>query len=446
MKKRLKIKPCLIALNLIFILGCIIFYGGRLIYYYKIENPNTKNIKTLKKLVLLEKNIVKSGDGLYKEKKGYYYKGKKINNYLKYSGRLFRIVSISNEGDIKLITEDSQTSLVWGYNQDYQNSYIKSWLNNDGNAVKSFKASLDNTSEILIPNKTCIDLIDASNITCKTIDNDYVGLLSVEEYDKAGDENSYLNIGKYFWTSNKDKNGNVWYIYSKGNVNNSSNSGLVHHSYGVRPTIMINGNISNFKGEGTKENPYEIIFETKETINKKHVGDYVNFSNLNWRIIEKNETTVKLVLDGLLKENNKTLLKPFGTTNYFTAKTGIGYYLNTTFYNSLSGKDKIIPSKFILGRYDKTNKYNFNKLNEYTEDANVGLLQLGELFVNDFENYYLSTRTITSDNTIYQVLEEGKIFVGSPNDKLGIRPTIYLNSNMKTIEGKGTKSNPYKVE
>ncbi|MEG0908889.1 MAG: hypothetical protein RSH78_00840, partial [Bacilli bacterium] len=62
------------------------------------------------------------------------------------------------------------------------------------------------------------------------------------------------------------------------------------------------------------------------------------------------------------------------------------------------------------------------------------------------ENYYLSTRTITSDNTIYQVLEEGKIFVGSPNDKLGIRPTIYLNSNMKTIEGKGTKSNPYKVE
>ena len=62
-----------------------------MIHYYRIENPKIEDVKTLVELVTLGKNLTDNGDGLYHENDIYYYKGKNVNNYLKYSGRLFRI-------------------------------------------------------------------------------------------------------------------------------------------------------------------------------------------------------------------------------------------------------------------------------------------------------------------------------------------------------------------
>ena len=78
--------------------------------------------------------------------------------------------------------------------------------------------------------------------------------------------------------------------------------------------------------------------------------------------------------------------------------------------------------------------------------SNICLLQLGKLFVNDYNNYFLSTRTITSDNSVYQVEEDGSIYAGSPKKKNGIRPTLYLDANIDIKNGTGDKQNPYLIE
>lgn len=444
-KKKLKFKNIFIFLNILFLLGCCIFYGSRMIHYYRIENPKAKDVKTLKELITLGKNLTDSGDGLYKDKDNYYYKGKNVSNYLSYSGRLFRIVSIDDKGYIKLITEDAQTSMVWGVNQDFDNSYIKAWLNEDCESYKSFLYSLDNTTGVLVNTKTCIDKIDGKTVTCDKFTESTVGLLSVYEYDLAGAADSYLNIGSYWWTSNKDNDDNTWYVYKKGSVNNNSSSGNTYNSYGVRPVITINGKLSNFKGSGTKSDPYKITFDQGKNLVDKYVGSYITYSNIKWRIIEKDKGYVKIATADGLKNGTDYILTTYGSKNLFSQDYGIGYYLNTAFYNSLDNKDYILKGIFNNGKYDRTNKYNLTKTNEYTETCNVGLLQLGELFINDIDRYYLATRTLTSENTIYQVLEDGKIYVGNLKEEMKVRPTLYLKPDLEIKNGTGSIDDPYKI-
>ena len=444
MKKRLKIKNILILINILFLLGCCIFYGSRMIHYYRIENPKIEDVKTLVELVTLGKNLTDNGDGLYHENDMYYYKGKNVNNYLLYSGRLFRIVSIDKSGYMKLITEELQTSMVWGYNQEFENSYVRNWLNDDTDSYKSFLHSLDNTQGLLVNTNTCVDETDGKTITCDKNYESTVGLLSVYEYNLAGASDSYLNIGSYWWTSNKDSDGNAWYVYKKGTVNNDSSSGYTYYSYGVRPTITINGKISNFKGTGTKNDPYEITFDKGKNLNDQYVGEYVLFNDIVWRIQETEEKYVKLASADGIKDKDYILAK-YGPKNMYSADYGIGNYLNVTFYNSLKDKDSILLGVFNNGKYDRTNKYDLSKINEYTVTCNIGLLQIGDLFINDVEKYYLATRTLTSDNSIYQVLEDGKIYIGNLKEEMKIRPTLHVKPDLKIVSGSGTKDDPYKL-
>ena len=235
-RKRFKISNLLIIINLLFILGCCIFYGTRLINFYRIEHPHIDKDSNILDVISI-KNTVTTGDGLYEDDDEYYYKGKNVNNYVIYSGRLWRIISIDKESNIKMITEDSQTSLVWGINTDYEKSYVRSWLNDENMVFKSFFASLDDPNSIGYT-RTCIDVIE-DKITCEKTVNDRVGLLSYFEYKKAGAEKSYLNTGRYWWLSNVDKNNTSLYVFSKGNVNNDSFSGTSYYSYGVRPVITV---------------------------------------------------------------------------------------------------------------------------------------------------------------------------------------------------------------
>ena len=58
-KTKIKLKKIniFIALNILFLLGCCIFYGSRLIYYYKMEHPKVKANEDLVDIVTLKKNI-----------------------------------------------------------------------------------------------------------------------------------------------------------------------------------------------------------------------------------------------------------------------------------------------------------------------------------------------------------------------------------------------------
>lgn len=444
-KKKIKLENIYIFINIVFILGCFIFYGYRLIHFYRLEHPKIEENTPLYELITLDKNITTINEGLYKEDNVYRYIGNNLDNYVIYSGRLWRIVS-AEDNKVKLITEDPQTSLVWSINTNYENSYVRSWLNDEDNELKSFYESLSNNSYI-VNTKTCIDVVSEDSLKCEQVVEDKVGLLSAYEYQKAGGEESYLNIGEYWWTSNTDKDNVAWYVYSKGSLNNTSYSGTTYYSYGVRPTITLNGDIEVIRGNGTKETPYLLDKTTENILNKKYVGEYLNYSGYTWRIIETDDEYVKIAMNGIVKnDEGEDLITYFGKSNYYSVSQDVGKYLNTTFYNKLTNQDYILEHDFNTGRYDKTYKYDFNKIAEYKEKAKVGLLQLGELFITDVPKYFLATRTITSDNSIYEVLEEGRIYAGELTDELGLRVTMYLKPDIAILSGEGTNESPYVIE
>ena len=136
-KKKLRIgEKIFLIISILFIIGCFIFYGYRTYHYYHLTHDEVKNITLKEKLTALN-NLAYQNDGLY-EKDGYfYYKGSNVDNYVFYSGRLFRIIDI-NDG-IRMIEDETSTNLVWTISSDYENSNIYKWLNNYLNTLKDYE-------------------------------------------------------------------------------------------------------------------------------------------------------------------------------------------------------------------------------------------------------------------------------------------------------------------
>ena len=87
-KKRIflpKVQTGFCILSFVFVLACGIYYGSRLIKYYKIYNPKAETGEVLLNLpskIIEETEIVEKGDGLYNINGNYVYKGQKVNNYI----------------------------------------------------------------------------------------------------------------------------------------------------------------------------------------------------------------------------------------------------------------------------------------------------------------------------------------------------------------------------
>lgn len=440
-KTKLKVQNIIIVINMLILLSIICIYGYRLIYYYKIEHPKLDKALTLSESITLKKNITTINDGLYKENNGYIFKGKEVNNYLEYSGYLFRIIKVDENNNVKAITNDALTNLIWGIDE-YDTSYIKSWLNNEGEHEGIFYKSLNNPTNYLVDTNFCTETLEEDSKECKDNNSDLTGLLSLPEYRKAGGVNSYLNTGENWWLANHSSEG-IWYVFSNGKINDVINLGKEYYSYGVKPVVTFKGTLAVTKGDGTINNPYKIENEGDNILKSKSVGKYVNYSDKTWRIIEKNDNYIRLALDGVIKENEENKLMNFSTySNVYSTDSGIGKYLNTEFYNSLDNTH-MIDGPIYTNRYDSTVDFNYTGIYSSNINAKVGMMQVGDLFINDYTDYYLVSRTSTYVGTVYKVIENNSFFADLPTSEAYIRPTIFLNIDSPIKSGDGTKEKPY---
>lgn len=435
-----KVKKLLIILNIILIFGILEFYICRLIHFYRIENPKVNSDISLADYITLDKNIAVSGSGLYQKDDKYVFIGNDVNNYLYYSGILWRIIEI-NDDSIKLITDDIQTSIFWGHNLDYSNSYIRKWLNLDANTSYTgiFFQNLNNPELYLNKNDFCYGKVLDARYNCEKKQNDYIGLLTINEYERARGKDSYLNINSYFWTINTSDD-NIWYVLDTGELNDNAFTEQNYYSYGVRPVINLKKDINFISGDGSLDYPYIIDKNYSNLLSSKRVGGYINYSGYKFRIIENDKSNVKVALDGFITVNGENLSLNFSDYNPdFNIYDGIGFYLNNDFYNSLTNKDYIVNSKWYNGIYinDYTSVYN-----SYV-DANVGLLKVGDFYINDYQNYYLLNRNNIEDLTVYKVVEGNKLYADLINTGAFVRPALVLRGDVIVISGDGTKNNPY---
>lgn len=442
-KKKNRVSFWFFIISFLFLTSLLVTYGYRFIHFYRESHMTAEQTEiSLSQKILSDSVLATSGDGLYWDQNEYIFKGNVENNYVYYSNRYFRIVRINSDQSIVLITDDNQTSLVWNYKEnDYKTSMIRNWLNDNGLEYSGiFYNSLQNPDLYIKASSYCVDTVDLENLTCDKTVTDKVGLLSIQEYKEAYANHSYLNIGKYWWTSNASSDGHVWYVFDEGGINSKSNDFEAYYAYGVRPVITLKPNINYVSGDGSKENPYRFTsLESSLTM-----GAYVNFSDSLWRVLEITENDIRLVKDEALKVDDELVMRSFSNMSNFYNPNDVGslaHYLNYTYYNSLQNNHLLVDALWYNGSYG-TN-YDYQNVFHSTVNAKVGLVRLGNLFESTTNTYV--TMTGMNDDLIYSISEQGSLFASSIESEFYIKPVIAISKTTTLLEGDGTKENPFQI-
>ena len=415
-----KSEKIFIVLNIVIILLLIAYYGYRTVYYYKREHKKEEKI-TLKEKITEIGNITYKDDGLYVKDNNYYFKGSNVNNYVYYSGRMFRIISI--EEDIKMIEDDNATNLIYSIDEKYDKSIIYKWLQKYLNTYKD-------RDMYLVQNKWCNNAVDINNYKCNENLNDYIGLLSTNEYLNAGGNNSFLNNNSYFWTINYDDN-SFYFVNNNGSINNyikdKSNN---YFSYGIKPVITISGNVMYIKGNGTKNSPYIFTEDEPSLLKNTSVGHYISYNDRLFRVIDIDENGVSMIMDDSLELEKKydEVIK----------------YLNNDFIKEFN-KDELVKHSMITNLYNYDNGYDFNeKIKE--DEVYISIPKISDLYISNDSDCWLNTVSDKKVNTYY-VTDDNNIFYGDLKNSLHkIKPIIKLNSDIIIKSGNGMKDNPFVVE
>lgn len=438
-KRKINLQKIFCFLSFIFLATCVFWYGGRIIYFY-LENNKTEVTKTdnLSQSIINENLNKENFKNINQE---YYFSGKTDNNYVMYSNILWRIVKITSTKGIVLVTESPITNLAYNNAEKYQESNINKWLNNTDNNTGILEENLNSKETYLIKNKICLDVInDVEEASCKETNEDYfVGLLSLTDYINTGGAESFINNGKYTYLSNTNKDNNIWYLNSEGKVDTITQNEI----YGIKPVITLSSENKIISGNGTIDKPY--IIEKENGL----FGSYVKLDKDIWRIYQVNEDTVKLVLNNYLTINEEKITYQYSKNNYYhndTKNETLAYYLNKTYLNTLTYKDKINTDYWPNYYYSEETKYDHNEIFKNKIDTKVSILSVGDIILNnELDNYFLNTGTSKNSNKVYVVNNDGSLSIRNVTLKSNIVPCISINKDLLT-KGSGTENDPYETE
>ena len=403
----------------------------------------------------------------------YYYKGnieQVNNNYLFYGGHHWRVIEFDIEANTLTLvsqiglTAISAASKSWETVEEYENSYINTWLNDyfyntfDDDIKNNI---LDNTFNIGIYND-----VDELQITQK------VGLLDAEQVERtmveSEDENTYLS--KWFgWLGNRSdvedkvKICNRYTLYDR-----IPDAGTA----AVSPVIKIS-DIEIAGGDGTLTSNYKTA-KKATTTGDIQVGEYIKLPTTstlcgddnmcNFRVSGKDGDSLKITLNGILKE-----VSAFGDTTRYTVGNTLHTFL-TDFTNTIP-TEYLYPNEknFYVGDYIMGSSYSI--VQDETMLSKVGVPSLGELFAtNEFEysiengisNDYIDISSIETYKYGYFIdnmrllnrWDDVNVIIINPlynidqwrflpTKSSGIRPVTFIKNNLTITDGDGTAQNPY---
>ena len=402
--KHKKLGLTFIIINILVLLGIIGFYTYRLIYFYRIENPKIES-KNLYELLTLDKNIVTFDSGLYKVDNKYVYKGNISNNYIRYSGLLYRVYEITDK-EIKIVSNDTLT--VLGKDKNLNDSELVGWTNK---LVDTFNKKEEYLNKI----NYCY------NDDCKDY---YYSLLTKKEYD---DSIGMLNNNTNYWLLDSEYDNNL--IVSK-----TGDVVLEVNKYsGIRITLSLKKDLDVLGGIGTIDDPYILDKSYNNLLSSKYLGEYISYSNNLYRIIEKDDVSIKAISTTLLEEE-------YSLTDY-NNKNSLYKYLNEEYYNNLDKKEYLVESSFYNGNYIEDYNEIFNK----KVNALIGLPKIGDMFISDYDNMVLLNANPYYTNTIY-VYNNYNYFANINTNKYKVRLVLSFNPNLMVVSGTGTINNPYVLE
>ena len=397
--------------------------------------------------------------------------GEDPNNYIWYSGKLWRAVSVNKSGTTKLVTQWNISAIPYNEedNTAFDGSYMEEWLNDT--TVDGFLGNLREPEKFIKMDSVwnATETTETTKPAETTMITDPVGLLNIYEYTMSysgtTSSNGYLNNGLYWWTLTPSSASDVRNVNYNGGTYYFSPS----NARGVRPSINLKSNVRIVNGDGTIDNPYRLNGDNDAELSgtllsSRYSGEYIRFGNdeNNLYRIVSHETK------GLTKITSAEPLKSSGTfiTSAFDSNSSVNYSSSTTIGTFLNGEylngyvdstysDMIEDSiTWYLGTVGDGTSY---KLAKYTDtnmsgyatstNAKVGLLRMGELMAGQFDRYgnntHYWTLTSYSASNVRHVVNVGNAFDNFSTDASGVRPSINLKSNVEITSGTGTKSDPF---
>ncbi len=413
-------------------------------------------------------------------------------NYVWYSGYMWRITEILNDGSVKMISENILSAINFGETGFFDNSYIKQWLNED------FLDTLYNHKNILVEDATwdISNRYDWCYVAPLQQPKASVGLMNPYEFSKTASysKDSFLNLGHAWWLSSysdpqNDPPKTVSGIHYDGTITGWA---VPNNAFGVRPMVVLKADVK-FSGEGTQENPFVLLDDIKaaqpgDQINTRTPGELVMVNDMLYRIVNTHKEDGKLVTKlksaNYVKDSDgNVIIKKFGEMNMHSYADVVnsenedywGAYLNGTWLEQQGIKKYLVedtyyvdnvqkaPTDSTIGSYKNTICKEKNTT-ETTKDCvrtdktwkgYVGLPIVGELFAyplggNDVHDYKTATMTPYGDGSWPMIgafeSETQGIFQEPYEHTFAVKPTITLSEDVIIESGDGkTPATAFKI-
>ncbi len=370
------------------------------------------------------------------------YKGLDVNNYIKFSGQLFRIVRLNDDGTVKIVSAEDISQV------DYNS--IDKWLND------YYYEHLAESSKDFVQERSvwCSDDVGKNSVDtkvdCKVEKNKKnAGLLSINEYNSSQKEGeSYLYTNTINWTSNSLDDKNAW--TTRKNFFNQESKYLEYsrkNHFNVRPSIVLKKNIKIIDGSGTADDPYDIgDFKTGkpgEDLNKRYSGEYVEYAGILYRIVETDGKNAKVIVAGDISEDKFE----YGDGKVYNPnkKGNIGYNLENT-VSSYIKTSYFEKHSVVVPIYENKSSYS-GKKTEKKYNVKFSAPNLYDMYSSSvIPTWYINSsnknnvRYLSSDNgTVYY--DTNDYMSGTAN----LRFVAYFKEGITIKSGKGTMKEPYKV-
>ena len=409
--------------------------------------------------------------GYYDDGEDTFITGSNPNNYIWYSGKLWRAVSVNNEEKTtKLVTQWNISAISYDDNSSaFKGSFMEQWLNDT--TVDGFLYNLRDYEKFIVTDYkwNATMMTDNSKPAKTTMVEDPVGLLNYYEYvtiyKGASSSTDYLNNELVWWLITPYNNSYIWRVYNNGVTDYKSTSTVAN---GVRPTINLKKEVKTIEGEGTKENPYRLEGDTDKNLNgvklnTRYSGEYIRFgmgeNNLYRIVSHENGIGTKITSAEPLKSLDTFVTSAFGSNTTFSSTNTIGNFLNKDYLTNYVDNEhsKMIEdsSTWYLGTVGGGESYKLAKytstvdttVTSNTTAAKVGLLRFGELMTGQFDMYennsYYWILTANSTSLMRFIYNDGFSGTYYPTETYGIKPALNLKSNVIITSGDGTLQNPF---
>lgn len=408
-----------------------------------------REVEVVERLISTAKEATKDSNG--------YYVGEALNNYVLFSGMLFRIMAVDGD-NVKIVAARDIANINYSGIDKWLDDYFYDHLNKE-------------SKKLIVDNKYCNMNVTNDNLNTKEC-NSYTKsrksyIPSIVDVNLTIDSNrvSYLRPTTMSWVANSLDNdtGYVTRNFFSGEYFDTVFMSInKKYNFGVRPVITIKGSTLIKSGTGTEDNPYNLGDLTSgkvdDKINTRFTGEYVKISGNLYRIIETlKDGTTKVIAENSVFNDNEQI-----TTRYEVASDSevynpkqqgnVGYFIN----NKVS---EYVDTSYFINHEIEVPIYKGDA--KYGEESQVKKYKVKLSAPNMYEMFSASSGDASLksfwlinsslDNKLkYGLSDVGVVMYyedGEPNYyAFGIRPVGYLNSKCSIVSGKGTKNNPYIID